>query len=166
MTTLVPTAEGNALNIAADNMDGPDDIFISTDAGVVLKITPAGAQTDFATGFVDPRGMDFRPRRFSGDTMGVGNLFVADTVGTIFQVTPDQIKTVFANSTSPNYLVFEVSPDPNSYSNTDSHGYSTPTPQRRLLLLPLRQLRRSLRQHLFCSRTSRPVHRCRRETTF
>lgn len=123
-------ADGNALNVAADNvMDAADNIFISTDTGVVLKETPLGAQTTFASGFMDPRGMDFRPRRFSGDTMGVGNLFVADTAGTIFQVTPDQVKTTFSTTAaSPNYLVFEVSPTPIPTPTPTPTATPTPTP--------------------------------------
>src|SRR5450432_217866 len=66
-----------------------NDVFISTDAGTILKITNGGTATTFGSGLTLPNGMDFRPPRFSGDTVKVGNLYVADTTAhNIVEFTP------------------------------------------------------------------------------
>ncbi|MBI5169116.1 MAG: hypothetical protein HZA61_06485 [Candidatus Eisenbacteria bacterium] len=69
-------------------------------AGKVWKVGPGGSPvTEFATGFVDPRGLAF-------DT--AGNLFVSDYQGNkIYKVSPAQVKTTFvASITSPAFLEF------------------------------------------------------------
>lgn len=69
-------------------------------AGKVWKVGPGGSPvTEFATGFVDPRGLAFD---------AAGNLFVSDYQGNkIYKVTPAGVKTTFVSSiTSPAFLAF------------------------------------------------------------
>jgi sugar lactone lactonase YvrE len=93
-------------NVALDSLN---NVFVSTSFGTVSKITPGGIKTTYASALEDPNGMAFRPRRFSGDTDGVGNLLVADTAGGhIFEFTTDGTQSTFATEGSPNFLAFET----------------------------------------------------------
>ena len=85
-------------------------VFVSTDAGEIFKIRPGGTPRIFATGLADPWGLAFRPKRYSNDVDGVGNLFVADTgAGQIFQYTFDAGRIPFGPpGGSPNFLAFET----------------------------------------------------------
>lgn len=87
-----------------------NDVFISTDPGSIFEIVDGSAPTTFASGLIQPSGMDFRPARFSGDVDRVGNLYVADTgAGSILMFTPDGFQSTFVTGVgSPNFLAFEV----------------------------------------------------------
>ena len=83
--------------------------FVSTDAGEIVRVGTNGSTGMFASGLTDPHGMAFRPRRYSIDEEGVGNLFVADpTEGNIHEFTPDGTETIFASGFNPNFLAFEL----------------------------------------------------------
>ncbi len=131
VTTIYPGSDGR--QVWADN-DG--NIYISLGSGEVRKFAPGGVlSTTFASGLNDPFGMAFRPKRFNGDTDGVGNLFVADpTGGFIFEITPDGLKTTFASSGKPNFLVFEVGQlDPTPTPTPTPSPTATPSPTPGLL---------------------------------
>jgi sugar lactone lactonase YvrE len=68
----------------------------------ILKFTPDGVESEFATGLTEPRGLAFD---------GSGNLFVADRVftppGDILKFTPDGMQTVFASGNTPELLAFQ-----------------------------------------------------------
>jgi hypothetical protein len=106
--TVTTIYSGSDSHFAA--VDAFGSVFLSLgDTGTVIKIPVAGSTSTFASGLNDPHGLAFRPKKFSGDTEGVGNLFVADpTGGFIFQITPDGAKTTFATGGQPNYCVFET----------------------------------------------------------
>lgn len=103
--TTVPITGGRG--IAVDN---EFDAFVSTDSGDITRVGPDSMTTGiFASGLTDPRGMAFRPRRYSDAEEGVGNLFVADaTEGNIHEFTPDGTDSIFAAGFNPNYLAFEL----------------------------------------------------------
>ena len=124
LNVYVAAANG-AMKVAPDGTattiySGSDSRFIAVDAsgsvflslgntGSVIKIPVVGGSTTFASSLNDPHGLAFRPKKFNGDTEGVGNLFVADTTGGfIFQVTPNGVKSTFASGGQPNYVVFET----------------------------------------------------------
>jgi hypothetical protein len=88
----------------------PPDVFVSTDDGRITRINPHGTIIPFASGLVDPWGLAFRPKRFSNDVDGVGNLFVADTgAGQIFEFTRDGSRTPFGpTGGGPNFLAFQT----------------------------------------------------------
>lgn len=114
-TSTTVYSGSDSRNVAVDS-DG--NVFLSLASGEVRKFPVVGPVTTFASGLNDPHGIAFRPKRFSGDTDGIGNLFVADPLGGfIFQVTPDGSKTTFARTGKPNFVVFGV-----------SRGFPTPTP--------------------------------------
>jgi len=116
---------GSVLHVAPDNtqtdidpsdgsrdvrLDAEGDVLVSTDAGTITKLKPPTyTKTTFASGITDPRGLAFRPKRYSGDVDGVGNLLVADTAGgQILQYTVDGTRTTFVTGGNPNFLTFEV----------------------------------------------------------
>ncbi len=105
VSTVYAGSDGRKVAVDADG-----NIFLSLGTGEVRKFPAAGGTpTTFASGLNDPYGMAFRPKKFNGDTDGVGNLFVADpTGGFIFQITPDGTKSTFASGGKPNFLIFEV----------------------------------------------------------
>jgi hypothetical protein len=75
---------------------------------VILKFTPDGMETTFATGLNYPRGLGFDRG---------GNLFVAeiipDAVGDILKFTPAGTRSVFASNISlPEFLAFQLLPTP------------------------------------------------------
>jgi glucose/arabinose dehydrogenase len=127
--TLKVTEDGTVTTVYAGGdgrcvaVDSSGNVFISLGIGQVQKFPAGGGlPTTFAAGLNDPFGMAFRPKRYNGDTDGVGNLFVADPLGGfIFQITPDGNKTTFASQGKPNYLVFEV-------GSTSVTPTPTPTP--------------------------------------
>ena len=88
----------------------PPDVFVSTDDGRITRINPHGMIIPFASGLVDPWGLAFRPKRFSNDVDGVGNLFVADTgAGQIFEFTVNGTRTPFGPAGGgPNFLAFQT----------------------------------------------------------
>ncbi len=105
VTIIYSGSDGRYVAVDADG-----NAFLSLGMGEVQKFPfGGGPPTTFASGLNDPVGMAFRPKRFSGDTDGVGNLFVADpTGGFIFQITPDGTKTTFASGGKPNFLLFQT----------------------------------------------------------
>lgn len=138
VTTIYSGTDGRSIAIDADG-----NIFLSLGTGEVQKFAPGGGlSTTFASGLNDPYGMAFRPKKFNGDTDGVGNLFVADpTGGFIFQITPDGTKTTFASGGKPNFLLFETgqltptptptptpSPSPSATPSPSPSATPTPTP--------------------------------------
>ena len=130
VSTVYPGTDGRNIAIDADG-----NIFLSLGTGEVRKFAAVGGQsTTFASGLNDPHGMAFRPKKFNGDTDGVGNLFAADpTGGFIFQITPDGTKTTFASTGKPNFLVFEVgqltpTPTPTPTPSPTASPSPTPTP--------------------------------------
>ena len=127
-TDLAPAR--NSINVAG----GPDnDIFVSTGAGTVLQITPDGILSTVIMGLTQPTGMAFRPARFSGDTKGVGNLYVADPAAGLITVVPKAGgPTTFASGGKPNFLVFEV-----NSSTPPPTPSPTPTPSPNPTPMPL-----------------------------
>ena len=134
VTTIYSGTNGRS---AWSDEDG--NVFVSLSNGEVQKFAAGGGlSTTFASGLNDPFGMAFRPKRFNGDTEGVGNLFVADpTGGFIFQITPDGVKTTFASSGKPNFLIFEVgqedptptpTPSPSASPSPSPTASPSPTP--------------------------------------
>ena len=107
----------DSINVA----EGPDsDVFVTTGHGTVLEIAQDGTISTVLTGLNEPAGMAFRPARFSGDTVGVGNLYVADPViGVITELPKVGGPATFASGGSPNFLAFEVN---------SSAAAPTPTP--------------------------------------
>jgi sugar lactone lactonase YvrE len=73
----------------------------------ILKFTPDGMESEFATDLTEPRGLAF-------DRSGM--LFVADRVftppGDILKFTPDGVQTVFASGITPELLAFQLLPTP------------------------------------------------------
>ena len=91
-------------------LDKVGNVLVTTDSGGVTKINPNGGITPFASGLIDPHGLEFRPKRYNHDTDGVGNLLVADTgAGQIYQYTADGNRTLFGTAGgNPNFLAFET----------------------------------------------------------
>jgi glucose/arabinose dehydrogenase len=89
------------------------NLFNSTDsdtptADKILKFTPDGEQSDFATGFTEPRGLAFDRG---------GNLFVVnrsfEPPGDILKFTPNGVEHVFASGIDgPQFLAFQLPPPP------------------------------------------------------
>ena len=91
--------------------DHSDNLFVSGFNGVdfsgILKFTPSGVRTTFATGLDNPRGLAFD---------SAGNLFVAEipfsSNNDILKFTPDGVRTVFASAigdpnSGPEFLAVE-----------------------------------------------------------
>ncbi len=79
----------------------PGDLYVSDPVnGTVVKVTPAGGKTTFASGLNSPAGLAFDR---------AGNLFVVEFAsGTIFKFTSDGSKTTFASGlSSPGALAFD-----------------------------------------------------------
>jgi hypothetical protein len=75
--------------------------------------------------------MDFRPARFSGDTDGVGDLYVADRgAGKILKIEPGVAPETFVSGGQPNYMVFEtnITPTPTPTPTPTVSPTATPTP--------------------------------------
>jgi hypothetical protein len=86
--------------------DSSGNLFVSTEgdpgSDTILKFTPTGTESTFATGLTQPRGLAFD---------AAGNLFVAETLaapnGDILKFTPDGTGTVFATGIDrPEFLAF------------------------------------------------------------
>jgi hypothetical protein len=90
-------------------LDALGNVLVTTDSGGVTKINPNGGILPFASGLVDPHGLAYRPKRYSQDVDGVGNLLVADTgAGQLYEYTVDGNRTLFSTAGgSPNFLAFE-----------------------------------------------------------
>ena len=121
----------DSINVASE----PDtDVFVSTGNGEVLRITPEGVISTVASIFTKPTGLAVRPARYSGDMMGVGDLFVADpATGMITKLSKTSGASVFATGGKPNFLVFEVgttdgTPTPTPTATPTPSGTPTPTP--------------------------------------
>src|SRR5262249_4201548 len=89
------------------------NLFNSTDSATptadkILKFTPDGEESDFATGFTEPRGLAFDRG---------GNLFVVnrsfEPPGEILKFTPNGVERVFASGIDgPQFLAFQLPPTP------------------------------------------------------
>ena len=89
------------------------NLFNSTDSATptadkILKFTPDGEESDFATGFTEPRGLAFDRG---------GNLFVVnrsfEPPGDILKFTPNGVETVFASGIDgPQFLAVQLLPTP------------------------------------------------------
>jgi hypothetical protein len=95
------------------------NLFVSTESeqllignDTILKFTPDGVESTFATGLTFPRGLAFDRS---------GNLFVADVDGAgsgeILKFTPNGNRSVFAvvpaqSNTDPQFLAFQLLPTP------------------------------------------------------
>jgi sugar lactone lactonase YvrE len=95
------------------------NLFVSTESeqllignDTILKFTPDGVESTFATGLTFPRGLAFDRS---------GNLFVADVDGAgsgeILRFTPNGNRSVFAvvpaqSNTDPQFLAFQLLPTP------------------------------------------------------
>jgi sugar lactone lactonase YvrE len=89
------------------------NLFNSTDSATptadkILKFTPDGEESDFATGFTEPRGLAFDRG---------GNLFVVnrsfEPPGNILKFTPNGVETVFASGIDgPQFLAVQLLPTP------------------------------------------------------
>ena len=71
----------------------------------ILKFTPDGEESDFATDLGGPRGLAFDRS---------GNLFAAELLaGEILKFTPDGNQTLFASGIpTPEFLAFQLLPTP------------------------------------------------------
>ncbi len=110
-------------------VDSSGNLFVSAPGSssattAILKFTPDGTESIFATGLNFPRGLAFD---------GAGNLFVADLVqngpGTIFEFAPDGTQTVFASGIGraagnggPEYLAFPPGETPVGSNETVNTG--------------------------------------------
>jgi hypothetical protein len=105
-------------------------VFLSTGDGTVQRIVnDALDPAPLASGLGDLSGMDFRPARFSGDTEGVGDLYVADRSGQILIVKPNVPVQQFASGGEPNFLIFETAvPTPTPTPTPTSTPTPTPSP--------------------------------------
>jgi len=89
------------------------NLFTPTDSAPptpdkILKFTPDGEESDFATGFTEPRGLAFDRG---------GNLFVVnrsfEPPGDILKFTPNGVETVFASGIDgPQFLAVRLLPTP------------------------------------------------------
>src|SRR4029077_8751569 len=99
--------------------DSFGNLFVSTAStppqpgDAILKFTPTGVESTFATGLATPRGIAFDRS---------GNLFVAELIqtgpGDILKFTPDGNRTVFASgigtqgNDGPEWLAIQLLPTP------------------------------------------------------
>jgi hypothetical protein len=107
-----PTTISSGNNSRSVNRDFHDNLFVSSDSGVIFKVASDGTKTIFASGLSGPSGMAFDHLRKLGTGGGEpdhGNLFVADRLGGghIFKFTPLGVRTTFASGGSPNFLAFQ-----------------------------------------------------------
>jgi hypothetical protein len=90
-------------------VDSAGNVFVSLENNTVVKITPQGVLSTFATGFDFPVGLALN---------NSGDLFVANFNGTtISEVTPAGSVSTFASGlNSPSYLAFGPSavPEPSA----------------------------------------------------
>ena len=90
-------------------MDGVGNAFVSSSLGTITQITPLGVVTTFASGLTTPNGMAFRPKRYSDQEPGVGDLFVAETqAGEVSRFAMDGVRHVFGTGGNPKFLAFEL----------------------------------------------------------
>src|SRR4030095_16753216 len=109
MTDIDPGDGSRDVTVGSGTVFTGRDVFVSTDSGGITHIKPNGAIIPFASGLADPWGLAFRPRRFSRDADGVGNLLVATRAGQIYEFTVDGTRTPFGQAGgSPNFLAFET----------------------------------------------------------
>ena len=117
--SVVATASQSAFGLIDVAIDRFGNFFVSTLAtpnggqDLVLKYTPDGIESTFATGLTDPRGVAFDRG---------GDLFVAeirqDGPGDILKFTPNGVGTVFASGIGsganggPEFLAFQLLPTP------------------------------------------------------
>src|SRR5206468_2332994 len=92
-TMLVSVSAHAARNLAVDDKG---NLFVA-DTDSILKFTPDGNRSTFASGLNDANDMAFDDK---------GNLFVRDG-NTIFKFTPDGKKNTFATGINPGDLVFD-----------------------------------------------------------
>lgn len=86
--------------IVAGCFGAPGDLYVGEwTNGTIVRITPDGAQDEFALGLSGPGSLAFDSK---------GNLFEADLYsGTIFKFTPEGIKSIFASGLAPGALAFD-----------------------------------------------------------
>ena len=90
-------------------VDTRGNVFVTTDSGGVTKINPDGGIIPFASGLIDPHGLAFRPKRYSQDTDGVGNLLVAILpLGKSTTTQSTEIEPFRPVGGRPNFLAFET----------------------------------------------------------
>ena len=78
------------------------NLFVSTLSGII-EYTPAGVESTFATGLVQPHGLAFD---------SAGNLYVGDLSGNIYEYTPGGVQSIFASGAgSPTGLAFNRAGD-------------------------------------------------------
>jgi sugar lactone lactonase YvrE len=104
---IVTPITGKPLDVA---VDGDLTAFVSSTDGSITRVTDDAVPqvTAFAVGLMGPNGLAFRPKRYSDDEEGVGELFVAETqAGVISRFSNEGVRSVFATGGNPNFLSFE-----------------------------------------------------------
>ncbi len=80
-------------------VDGDGNAFVSSSDGSITRVATNGATLTFASGLTTPNGLAFRPKRYSADEEGVGDLFVAETAaGEISHFAADGVRQFFASA--------------------------------------------------------------------
>jgi len=79
--------------------DSTGNLFVASFSGKILKFTPGGVHSTFASGLSDPEGLAFDR---------AGNLFVSD-IGNIYKFSPSGARSTFASGLNrPVGLAFDI----------------------------------------------------------